>query len=172
MSRLRRIMIIGGAGSGKSTLAQQVGAALNLPVYHMDREVFWLPGWVERSKDDQLQQVERIVALNAWVFEGNNSSTFHLRRVRADMLIWLDVPVWQRIIRVVRRGLRYRGRTRPDMAEGCTERLRMLPGFLWFIVSTARDSRRKQLDFFNRFELCKLRLPGRRATNNFLETLT
>ena len=141
---MRRIMIIGSAGSGKSTLARNVGQALDLPVYHMDREVFWLPGWEERPKPDQVQQVKRIVAQEAWVFEGNNSSTFHLRVARAQMLVWLDPPLWKRLLRVIRRSLQQRGRSRPDMADGCTEQLRMLPGFLWFILSTARNSRAKQ----------------------------
>ncbi|MCI5110056.1 MAG: AAA family ATPase [Marivita sp.] len=165
-------MIIGSAGSGKSTLARQIGEARKLPVYHMDREVFWLPNWVERSKDDQLRQVERIVALDAWVFEGNNSRTFHLREARADMLIWLDVALWRRALRVLRRSLSHRSEARPDMAEGCPERLRMLPGFLWFILSTASEGHRKQSDFFNRSALCKIRLTGLRATDTFLETLT
>lgn len=166
------MMIIGSAGSGKSTLARQIGTALNLPVFHMDREVFWLPGWVERSKDDQLQQVERIVALDAWVFEGNNSSTFHLRSARADMLIWLDVPLWKRLVRVVRRTIRQRGNSRPDMADGCTEEMRMLPGFLWFIVSTARASRAKQKALFTASSLTKHRLTSFSESAAFTRSLS
>lgn len=169
---MKRIMIIGGAGSGKSTLAGQIGTALNLPVFHMDREVFWLPGWVERSKDDQLQQVERIVALDAWVVEGNNSTTFHLRSARADTLIWLDVPLWRRLLRVVRRTIRQRGNSRPDMADGCCERLRMLPGFVWFIVSTARDSRVKQRALFVASTLKKHRLTSFSETAALLRSLS
>lgn len=169
---MKRIMIIGSAGSGKSTLARQIGMALNLPVFHMDRDVFWLPGWVERTKDDQLRQVERIVALDAWVFEGNNSSTFHLREARADMLIWLDVSLWTRVVRVVRRNIVQRGKTRPDMADGCTERLRMLPGFLWFIVSTARSSKTKQRALFEASALAKHRLILISDTAAFLRSLT
>lgn len=165
-------MIIGGAGSGKSTLARQIGMALNLPVFHMDRDVFWLPGWVERTKDDQLRQVERIVALESWVFEGNNSSTFHLREARADMLIWLDVSLWTRVVRVVRRNIVQRGKIRPDMADGCTERLRMLPGFLWFIVSTARSSKTKQRALFEASALAKHRLILISDTAAFLRRLT
>jgi adenylate kinase family enzyme len=32
----RRIVIFGNAGSGKSTLAQRIGAALDLPVVHLN----------------------------------------------------------------------------------------------------------------------------------------
>lgn len=168
---MKRIMIIGNAGSGKSTLARTIGAALSLPVFHMDREVYWLPGWVERPKDEQVRQVERIVAQDAWVFEGNNSTTFHLRSARADMLIWLDMPLWIRLVRVGRRNVRQRGKSRPDMADGCTERLRMLPGFLWFILSTARRSRAKQDTFYRNAALPKARLISLRDVNAYVEAL-
>lgn len=154
----KRVMIIGGPGSGKSTLATRMGAALGLPVYHMDREVFWLPGWQERAKDDQRRQIERIVALDAWVFEGNNSSSFSLREARADMLVWLDVPLWLRLVRVIRRSVRQNGQTRADMARDCPERLSMLPDFLWFILSTARSGRRTQGAFFDATRLMRYRL--------------
>ncbi len=164
-------MIIGGAGSGKSTLAREIGAVLSLPVFHMDRDVFWLPGWVERAKDDQVRQVERIVAQERWVFEGNNSSTFHLRAARAEMLIWLDVPLWKRLFRAMRRNIRQRGKIRPDMAEGCTEQLRMLPGFVWFILSTAKRARTNQQRFFASTTLPKIRLTALREVNAYVETL-
>lgn len=164
-------MIIGGPGSGKSTLAVKMGAVLDLPVFHMDREMFWLSGWVERSKDDQLRQVERIVARDSWVFEGNNSRTFRLREDRAQMLIWLDVPLWLRLVRVVRREVFQRGTPRPDMADGCPERLTMLPEFLWFILSTARDSRRKQSAFFEATRLSRHHLRSVAETSAFVEGL-
>ena len=154
----KRVMIIGGPGSGKSTLATRMGAALGLPVYHMDREVFWLPGWQERAKDDQRRQIERIAALDAWVFEGNNSSSFSLREARADMLVWLDVPLWLRLVRVIRRSVRQNGQTRADMAHDCPERLSLLPDFLWFILSTARSGRRTQGAFFDATRLMRYRL--------------
>lgn len=168
---MRRILIIGSAGSGKSTLARAIGDRLDLPVYHMDREVFWLPGWVERDKADQVAQVERIVAMDAWVFEGNNSSTFHLREARAELLIWLDMPIALRLWRAIRRNIIQRGQARPDMAEGCTERLRMLPGFVWFILSTRRESRAKQHAFFEATHLPKQRITSRAQATAFLKAL-
>jgi len=155
---MRRIMIIGSAGSGKSMLARRLGAHLDLPVIHMDREVYWLAGWVQREATDRVAQVERIVAEDAWVFEGSYSSTYRLRQRRADLLIWLDPPLALRVYRVIRRCFRQRGQVRPDLAEGCTEQLRMLPGFLWFILSTHRASRRKAHSFFESTRLPKHRL--------------
>ncbi|WP_370227125.1 AAA family ATPase [Cognatishimia sp.] len=167
----KRVLIIGSAGSGKSTAARLIGAALDLPVYHMDREVFWLPGWVERGKADQVAQVKRIVAKPGWVFEGNNSSTFAIREARADLLIWLDLPLPLRLWRVIRRNIRGRGASRPDMAEGCDERLSMLPGFLWFILRTARGSRRKQSKFYAGTRLPKHHFRNSIEVDQFVESL-
>lgn len=165
-------MIIGSAGAGKSTAALLVADQLGLPVYHMDKEVFWLPDWVERSREDQVKQVERIVSQEAWVFEGNNSRTFPIREARAHMLIWLDVPLWLRLWRVTRRAVRQNGQTRPDMAEGCAEDLRMLPGFWWFILRTAKESRRKQRALFETTALPKHRLTSASAVKAFVAQMT
>jgi adenylate kinase family enzyme len=167
--RPRRILVIGSAGSGKSTAARMIGKALGRPVYHMDREVFWLPGWVERDKADQLAQVARIVAKPTWVFEGNNSSSFAIREDRADLLIWLDLPLALRLWRVIRRNVRGWGTARPDMADECTERLSMLPSFLWFILRTGRESRRKQFKFYLETQLPKLRFRSSFEVNQFVE---
>lgn len=130
---MQRIMIIGGAGSGKSTLARALGGKLDLPVYHMDREVHWLPGWVERPKADKTRLVESIVAKDRWVFEGGHSSTYALRLARADFLIWTDAPLLRRFLRITQRSLRQWGQTRPDLADGCPERLTSIPGFFRFL---------------------------------------
>ncbi len=166
---MQRVMVIGGPGAGKSTCARAIGARLGVPVFSMDREVFWLPGWQAREIDDQIRQVERLVAEPAWVFEGSNSRTFGVRAARADLLIWLDTPVALRLLRVIRRTLRDRGRTRPDMADDCPERLDMLPEFLWFILRTWRPSRRKTRAFFDGFPRAKRRLTTAAQVARFLE---
>ena len=47
----KRVLIVGCGGSGKSTLARHLGEKTGLPVVHLDR-LWWLPGWVERSRED------------------------------------------------------------------------------------------------------------------------
>ncbi|MCB1490751.1 MAG: DNA topology modulation protein FlaR [Rhodobiaceae bacterium] len=168
---LRRVMIIGSSGSGKSTLARLLGEILNLPVYHMDRDVYWRPGWAKRPRGDRIRQVERIVARDAWVFEGSNSNTYNVRAARADMLIWLDIALMLRLLRVIRRSVGGRGWTRPDMADDCPERLDRLPGFLWFILSTHRGSRLRARAFYETVSLPKHRFASAREAKRFLETL-
>lgn len=164
-------MIVGSSGSGKSTLAQRLGAKLGLPVYHMDREVHWLPGWVARPEPEKPALVEAIAARDAWIFEGGHSASYEARLVRADLLIWIDAPLGCRLWRVTSRSVRGLGKTRPDLAENCPETLRNLPGFwryLW--VSRHRtDARLKTM--FARATLPKRKLSGLAEINAFLEEL-
>ncbi len=57
-----------------------------------------------------------------WIIEGGISTTYPTRLARAQMVIWLDLPVGQRLMRVLRRSWRYRGGGRADLPKGCVER--------------------------------------------------
>lgn len=119
---MERIVIIGCGGSGKSTLAAQLGQKLGLPVHHLDR-LFWQPGWIELPKDQWRKTQERLCAEPGWILDGNYGGTMELRFAAADTIIFLDVSTFTCVSGVLQRFLRFRGRTRPDMTEGCPERL-------------------------------------------------
>ncbi|WP_197742768.1 DNA topology modulation protein FlaR [Lentilitoribacter sp. Alg239-R112] len=135
----KRIMIIGQPGSGKSTLAAKLGAVTSLPVYHIDREVHWLPNWVERDRADKTRLCCEISAKDEWIFEGGHSSTWEERLARADMLIWLDAPLWLRYWRVIKRTIKHHGKPRPDLPNGCPERFEW--EFMHFIWRTRHKAR-------------------------------
>ena len=139
-SQMNRIMIIGQPGSGKSTLAQVLGMRTGLPVTHVDK-IHWQRSWVERSKSETTRLCEQAAAHQQWIIEGGHSTTWPGRVARADLLVCLDRPVMLRIWRVLRRSVVMRGRTRPDMAEGCPERLRSLPEFIGYIWRTREAGR-------------------------------
>lgn len=168
---MQRIMIIGGPGSGKSTLARILGDRLALPVYHMDREVHWLPGWVERAQEDKPALVYDIITRAEWVFEGGNATTYQARLDRADLLIWLDVPIWLRLLRVVRRSIVEWGKERADLQDGCAEDPRMLPEFIGFIWRTRKRSRGKMQALFETAHLPKHRLAWLPQVHRFVQSL-
>ncbi len=141
---MQRVMIVGGPGSGKSTLAQRLGGTTGLPVHHVDR-IHWLANWVERPKADKIRMAHKIEATEAWIFEGSLSATFPNRAARADTLIWLDLPIGLRFWRVTKRIFQNWGQSRPDMGDGCVERIgRHTVEFYIWIWST-RHSRGQQL---------------------------
>lgn len=164
-------MIIGGSGSGKSTLAWALGQKLGLPVYHMDREVHWLPGWEERPRDEKRPIVEAIVAREAWVFEGGHSATYAQRLARADTLIWTDAPLWLRLWRVTWRSLRRRGQTRPDLADGCPERLSGLPEFWRYLWVNRHRIDARLAQTFAEASIPKHRLTSFAEIDAFVEAL-
>lgn len=137
-----RIMIVGQCGAGKSTLARALGERTNLPVIHIDR-IHWQPGWVERSKAEKTRLCHEAEARSHWIFEGGHSVTWPSRLARADMVVWLDRPVALRLWRVIRRAVTGLGRTRPDMADGCPERLSSLPEFIRYIWTTRNSAHAK-----------------------------
>ncbi len=167
---MKRIAIIGPGGAGKSTLARQIGAALGLPVIHLDAH-YWHAGWTETPKDVWEQTVKELAGGGAWVMDGNYGGTMDLRLAAADTILFLDLPPLLCLWRVGARQLRYRGRTRPDMAAGCPERLTWF--FLKYIWNYRRDRRPGVLERMARHtegrELIHLQTPGQ--VRRFLEGL-
>ena len=113
---MRRIMIVGQPGAGKSTLAARLSARTGLPAIHID-QIHWQAGWVERSHAEKTRLCHEAEQRSRWVFEGGHSATWPTRLARADMLIWLDLPVGLRLWRGVPRALLGGGQTRPAMAD-------------------------------------------------------
>jgi adenylate kinase family enzyme len=118
---MQRVLVIGPCGAGKSTLATELGQRLKLPVFHMD-QLNWKPGWVESSKAEIIAKLEQIVKGDRWLIDGTYGGTLVERLKHADTVIYLDYPIRLCVARLLRRIWTYRGRTRPDMTEGCPER--------------------------------------------------
>ena len=167
---MKRIAIIGPGGAGKSTLARQIGAKTSLPIIHLDAH-YWHAGWVEPPKDVWEQAVRELTQGESWVMDGNYGGTMELRLAAADTILFLDLPRTICLLRVVGRQIRYRSRTRPDMAPGCPERLTWF--FLRYIWNYRRDRRPGVLERMQRHaegqELVHLQTP--RQVRRFLEAL-
>lgn len=119
---MKRIAIIGCGGSGKSTLARRMGAALNIPVHHLDRW-YWKAGWIATSNDEWAAVHERLCCGPKWILDGNYEGTMDSRLWAADTAIFLDLPKWRCLLGTFSRYWQYRGRVRPELAAGCPERL-------------------------------------------------
>jgi adenylate kinase family enzyme len=126
---MRRVLIVGPCGAGKSTLAVKLAQRTGLPLFHMDK-LAWKPGWVDSTRDEVLERLAPVVAGERWLIDGSYGSTLAPRLGRADTVVYLDYPVRQCVGRLLRRYWHFRGRSRPDMTEGCPERLDL--AFLWY----------------------------------------
>ncbi|MFB9952691.1 AAA family ATPase [Rhizobium puerariae] len=119
----QRIMVVGCSGGGKSTLSQKVARRFGLAYISIDRDVVWLPGWKQRGRDEQRRRIEELIGQERWIMDGTNPSTFDIRVPRSDIVIWVRMPRRVCVWGILSRWARYIGRTRPEMAPGCPERV-------------------------------------------------
>ncbi len=143
MSVGTRIAVIGCCGAGKSHLSTRLGAKLGLPVIHLD-QLAWKPGWVEVPNSElAITQRELFTPEGAWIADGNYGSTMMIRLAAADTIVFMDFPTSICLYRVMKRGVMYYGRTRPDMAPDCPEGFfsREFAEFLHYVATFRRKQR-------------------------------
>jgi adenylate kinase family enzyme len=144
---MKRVVVIGSGGSGKSTLSRRLGEITGLPVIHLDR-LYWKPGWVKVDADGWLRIVHREIEKPTWIMDGNFGGTREMRMHAADTIIFLDLPRWLCLYRIVKRRLTHIGRSRADMGDGCYERLS--PEFVAWVWTYENRSRPRALEELER----------------------
>lgn len=165
---MKRVLVIGPCGAGKSTLSVELGRRLGLPVHHLD-QLHWEPGWVEGSTDALIEKVAAITAGERWLIDGNYGSTMAERIAHADSVVYLDYPIRLCAWRLLKRIWTWRGRTRPDMTEGCPERFDL--GFFFYVLAWDSGPRIRTEARLADFEGKLVRLKNPRALQSWLETL-
>ncbi|WP_074949161.1 DNA topology modulation protein [Alicyclobacillus macrosporangiidus] len=119
---MRKVAIIGSPGAGKSTFARRLGDITGIEVYHLDR-LFWKPGWVGTPREEWKTLQQQLIQNESWIMDGHYGATMDIRIQAADTVIFLDFPRRVCLWRIAKRVIRYRGQIRPDMAEGCPEKV-------------------------------------------------
>ena len=143
---MQRILVIGSPGAGKSTLASRIARDLGLPLIHLDREYFG-PGWTTPPKAEWREKVSTLAARPAWVMDGNYASTFDIRVPRATTIVWLDLPRWRCLTRVLWRVARNYGRSRPDLGAAGPERFDLsFMRWIWSYPVTMRPKTARMLE--------------------------
>jgi adenylate kinase family enzyme len=167
---MRRVVILGSGGAGKSTLARQLGERLGLPVIHLDRE-HWQAGWVEPPRAEWAARVVELAGRDRWVMDGNYGGTIEVRLRGCDTAIFLDMPRWLCLWRVMQRWWKYRGSTRPDMTPGCDEQMDWaFVRWIWNYPRLHRPTVLARLATLGPGQR-QVHLRSRRAVEEFLTTL-
>lgn len=104
MAFARRIVVLGCSGSGKSTLAAVLARKLGLP-YAPSDHVFWTGDWRPTPPADVRAWADGATAGEAWVLDGNFDSDRDLVWARADLAVWLDLPLGLVMRQVLTRNL-------------------------------------------------------------------
>lgn len=150
MNAVNKIMVVGSsAGAGKSTFARKLSSVLHLPVHHLDT-LFWKPGWIEEDKEIFIKKQQALAQTERWIIEGNYNATFHERLSKADTIVFIHCPLWRCLYQVVKRRIMFHGKSRPDLTEGCKEKID--PGFIWFIMKTYYPRQKKMKQKLKQFE--------------------
>ena len=167
---MKRILVIGPGGSGKSTLSRTLGEILGIEVIHLDR-VYWSAGWTEMPKDKWSTTVDELISRDSWIMDGNYSGTLAKRIPASDTIIFLDMPSVLCLWRIIKRRLMYRQTNRPDMADGCAERLS--PEFFLWVWNYSRRTRPKVLKLLyeKRVSQKVVYLRSTREVNKFISSL-
>jgi adenylate kinase family enzyme len=141
--RARRIAVIGAPGSGKTTFAERLAQRLGVTHVELDA-LHWEPNWVEASGEVFRGRVERALAAEAWVADGDYGQ---IAFSRAYTVVWLDYPlafVFMRLLlrtarRLVTREELWSGNREPLLRHFTRDSL-----FLW-LLSTYYPRRRAYL---------------------------
>lgn len=108
-SPVRRVLVAGRPGAGKSTLARRIAAAADLPYTELDA-LHHGPAWTPRPEFDA--EVLALAESDAWVTEWQYPQARPVLAARAQLLVWLDLPVHVTMTRLTRRTVgRVRHRT-------------------------------------------------------------
>lgn len=103
-----KIHILGGAGSGKTTIANTLSARLSIPHYDLD-DIYWNPAkekYIKQPANIRDQQLAQAVKENAWIIEGVYWTWTAIAFDASDVIIFLDVPLWLRQTRIIKRYFR------------------------------------------------------------------
>jgi adenylate kinase family enzyme len=139
---VERILVIGSGGSGKTAFANALAYRTGLPLIHLDQE-YWGANWTPMPDEEWIERVDALIATPRWIMDGNYGGTLDRRLRRADTVIWLDLPRLVCLWRVFQRWRQYRGQSRPELPEGCSERLTL--EFVAWIWSYPRRQRPRLL---------------------------
>ena len=132
---------MGNSGSGKSTLAKKLGEELDLPVYHLDRELLY--GDFERHAPGEMtKRHSKLIDQEEWIIDGNYRDLMPERIERATAVIFLNVPRPTAIRRLLKRN-----KAQNHIQESIPEEARKKITFrlLWWTVKYSRTQRLRTL---------------------------
>ena len=128
-----KIVIIGHSGSGKSTLSNVLDQYYGCPLLHLDN-IHFASNCQEKTDKEIVSAMSSFMLQEHWVIEGNYLNCLYEERMReADCIIYLNFDRFNCFFRVFRRYLKYKGQTRPDMADGCKEKFN-LEFMKWILI--------------------------------------
>lgn len=147
---MNKIAVVGSGGAGKSTLSRKLSGILNIPVYHLDI-YFWKPGWQMNDSVSWNDINDKLINYENWIIDGNFKSTMAKRLDAADTIIFLDIHRIICLLNAWKRYFQYRKKRRPDLAEGCYEKIDFdYYKWIWGYGKRSRDYTKECIDIYGK----------------------
>ncbi|HDU1235927.1 AAA family ATPase, partial [Listeria monocytogenes] len=120
-----KVLIIGPNGAGKSTFATELGKHYDFEVCHLDK-LFWQENWNAVAKADFEDKVDNIMSSKKkYIIDGDYFFNLEKRLEHADLVIWIKIPLFLCVANIIKRRFKYMTNVRPDVTEGCDEKLNL-----------------------------------------------
>ena len=126
-----RILVLGAPGSGKSTLTSRLSISLKTEAIHLDK-YYWQPNWVETESEVWDFKINELLNKESYIMDGNYITSLSERIKYATHIVYLDIPWYTSVYRIIMRMIKYRNKPRPDMNAECKERLNL--EFIQFLI--------------------------------------
>lgn len=91
-TKMQKAIVIGCPGSGKTTFAEKLRAQTNLPLFHLDA-IWHKPDKTHIPREEFDARLAEILALDAWIIDGNYGRTMERRIAACDTIFLFDLPV-------------------------------------------------------------------------------
>ncbi len=135
-----RFNVIGCSGSGKSTFARELAKRIEANYVELDA-VYWKPNWTEPEDEELFRELDKALASEKWVLDGNYHRTIPIKWARVQTVIWLDIPFPTTLFQAFKRAIK-RIWTKEEMWPGTGNRESISKTFfsresilLWTITS-------------------------------------
>ncbi|EAF3346273.1 AAA family ATPase [Listeria monocytogenes] len=120
-----KVLIIGPNGAVKSTFATELGKHYDFEICHLDK-LFWQENWNAVAKADFEDKVDNIMSSKKkYIIDGDYFFNLEKRLEHADLVIWIKIPLFLCVANIIKRRFKYMTNVRPDVTEGCDEKLNL-----------------------------------------------
>lgn len=161
----KKILVIGCPGSGKSYFTRELSNKTGIKRYYLDC-IYWQENWVSLPKSDFIKEIDKIMATDEWIIDGNYQSTLEYRIEKANTIYFLDIPEEVCVASEKER----RGKKREDLPDYLQEDED--PEFINFIRKFKENGRVIILELLQKYSDKEIIIfTSRDEVNNYLNNL-
>lgn len=98
----RRYLILGNGGSGKSHFADRLADNINTTATHLD-DYYWQDNGNAVAPEIWSDIHQTLISPKNWIIEGTQMRCLNERIKASDIIVFLDLPVWICIARIIKK---------------------------------------------------------------------